>query len=313
MSFEVVVLGRVSLDLFALDRGRPLPEVERFSRHLGGSSANIAVGLARLGHTVALVSAVGDDLIADYLLGFLEQEGVATRFVRRVAGHRTSLALGEICPPHGFRQVFYRERPADLETRLEPEAAAAVARARLFVTNGTSLAAAPSSDASRAALRAAHSASVRTAFDVDYRASSWSGPDEAGRAARAVLADVDLVIGNEQELAVLTGSSEPAAQIRAVHAAGAAVVVRKLGDAGVEAYEAGGAYRETPLPVTVASTIGAGDGFAAGFLHAQLEGRPLAESLRWGNASAALVVSRVSCSDVMPRREEVEALLARSA
>ena len=66
---DVCVLGRIGYDLYALDHGRPLAEVERFSRHLGGSSANIAVGLARLGRRVAIVSSVGDDALADYLIG----------------------------------------------------------------------------------------------------------------------------------------------------------------------------------------------------------------------------------------------------
>jgi 5-dehydro-2-deoxygluconokinase len=61
----------------------------------------------------------------------------------------------------------------------------------------------------------------------------------------------------------------------------------------------------------VGSTIGAGDGFASGFLAALLDGRPLADCLRHGNAAAAVVVSRVSCSDAMPYPHEVEAMLAR--
>src|SRR5574341_2032682 len=110
---DVWVLGRVGYDLYAVERNRPLSDVERFSRHAGGSSANIAVGLARLGLSVGLISAVGDDLLADYLLRFLGEEGVDGRFVRRVAGFGTSLCLTEVSPPDRFPQVFYRRQPAD--------------------------------------------------------------------------------------------------------------------------------------------------------------------------------------------------------
>jgi len=114
---DVCVLGRIGYDLYALEHGRPLAEVERFSRHLGGSSANIAVGLARLGHDVGIISSVGADALADYLLAFLKAEKVDTRFVRLVAGYNTSLCLTEVSPPDRFPQVFYRREPAD--TRVE--------------------------------------------------------------------------------------------------------------------------------------------------------------------------------------------------
>src|SRR5947209_4023938 len=77
-SFDVCVLGRIGYDLYAVEQNRALAEVEHFSRHLGGSSANIAVGLARLGLRVAIISCVGKDLLADYLLDFLNREGINT-------------------------------------------------------------------------------------------------------------------------------------------------------------------------------------------------------------------------------------------
>ncbi len=311
MSFDVCVLGRIGYDLHALDHGRPLPEVERFSRHLGGSSANIATGLARLGASVAIVACVGDDALADFLTGFLKSEGIDTRAVQRAPGYGTSLCLTEVMPPDGFGQVFYRHRPADLQLRVGEPELALVREARMLVTNGTSLAAQPSFDSTRQAIAAARAAGARTVLDVDYRASSWPSPEAAGAAAREVLGDVDLVIGNEDELALLTGTADATAQVKAALDLGPQLLVRKLGAAGVEAHMRGSSASAAPVPVTVASTIGAGDGFAAGFLKALLDGKSLEDCLRYGNAAAAVVVSRVACSDAMPRPAEVEALLAR--
>ncbi|HUG52400.1 MAG TPA: 5-dehydro-2-deoxygluconokinase [Vicinamibacteria bacterium] len=308
---DVCVLGRVGYDLHALEHGRPLAQVERFSRHLGGSSANIAVGLSRLGHRVAIISSVGDDALADYLVGFLEKEGVDAARVTRVAGYGTSLCLTEVSPPDRFPQVFYRHKPADSQVQVGEVELALLRRARLFVTNGTSLCASPSRESATRALEAARAGKLRTVLDVDYRPSSWPSPEEAGRAARAVLPWVDVVIGNEDELALLTGATHAEGQVRAVLDAGVGLLVRKLGAAGVEAFGPDGRASSPPVPVAVASTIGAGDGFAAGFLGALLEGRPLEECLRRGNAAAAVVVSRVSCSDAMPYPAEVEAMLAR--
>ena len=107
---DVCALGRIGYDLYAVEHNRPLAEVEHFIRRLGGSSANIAVGLARLGLSVGIISCVGKDLLAAYLLGFLAREGVDTQHVRLVESYNTSLCLTEVSPPDHFPQVFYRRQ-----------------------------------------------------------------------------------------------------------------------------------------------------------------------------------------------------------
>src|SRR3569832_1779112 len=139
MATDVWVLGRIGYDLYAVEREVPLPEAKTFTRHLGGSSANIAVGLARLGLKVGIISAVGDDLMADYLLQFLASENVDTRFVRRIAGYGTSLCITEISKKLVFRQVFYRLRPADSQLQFGDTENEEIRGARMFITNGTSL------------------------------------------------------------------------------------------------------------------------------------------------------------------------------
>ncbi|HEY8147589.1 MAG TPA: PfkB family carbohydrate kinase, partial [Vicinamibacteria bacterium] len=235
-ALDVCVLGRVGYDLYAVEPGRPLAEVEHFSRHLGGSSANIAVGLSRLGRRVAILSSVGDDALADYLISFLDKERVDARRVTRVAGYGTSLCLTEVSPPDRFPQVFYRYKPADSQVQVGEAELALVRRARMFVTNGTSLCASPSRESVTRAVETARAAGVRTVLDVDYRPSSWTSAEEAGRAARAVLPWIDVVIGNEDEVALLTGEKDPKAQVKAVLDGGAGLLVRKLGAAGVEAF-----------------------------------------------------------------------------
>ncbi|HKN37203.1 MAG TPA: 5-dehydro-2-deoxygluconokinase [Terriglobales bacterium] len=304
---DVWVLGRIGYDLYAVEHDIPLPEAKTFTRHLGGSSANIAVGLARLGVEVGIISAVGDDLMADYLLGFLKSENVDTRFVRRVAGYGTSLCLTEISKAHGFRQVFYRHRPADSQVVFGREEAAAIGGARMFITNGTSLQEGRSRDATTRALTAAAQGGMQTVLDVDYRPSSWNSPQEAGAAARGVLGNVRIVIANETEMDLLTATGTTAERAMAVLDAGPNIVVCKLGGKGVVAHTRERAEFVPPQPVEVVSTIGAGDGFASGFLYGVLSGRTLTDSLQLGNAAAAVVVSRVGCSDAMPYLYELEA------
>ncbi len=309
---DVWVLGRIGYDLYAREPGRPLGEVRTFSRHLGGSSANIAVGLARLGLAAGIISAIGDDALAPYLLDFLREEGVETRFVKRVSGYQTSLCLTEVRPPDHFHQVFYRARPADSQITAGPEELKAVRSAKMFITNGTNLAAPPAREAARAALEAARQGGAQTVLDIDYRASSWSGPAEAGKMARETLRWVDVVLGNEEELALLTGRENGPEQVLAVLHAGPKILVRKLGARGVEARTAETRHFAESSSREVVCAIGGGDGFAAGFLYALYRGMDLPRALAYGNAAAAVVVSRVSCSDAMPRLSEIEAQLQGS-
>ncbi len=310
---DACVLGRIGYDLHAVEQNRPLAKVDHFSRHLGGSSANIAVGLARLGLRVGIVSCLGKDALADYLLGVLGKEGVDTRFVQLAEGYNTSLCLTEVSPPDHFPQVFYRREPADTQVVVGTEELAYIREAQAFVTNGTSLSASPAREATLSALKAARETGRRTVLDVDYRASSWASPEEAGRQARAALPWVDILLGNEDEISLLTGKSDGRAQARAVQDMGVEIVIRKLGAKGVEAHTRDRCVSVPAWPTKVVSTIGAGDGFAAGFLYALIEGQTLEECLRCGNAAAAIVVSRVSCSDAMPYRNELKEFLAAVA
>jgi 5-dehydro-2-deoxygluconokinase len=310
---DVCVLGRIGYDLYAVEQNQPLPEVKHFSRHLGGSSANIAVGLARLGLHVGMISSVGKDALADFLLGFLRSEGIDTRFVRLVEGYNTSLCLTEVSPPNHFPQVFYRRDPADAQVKFEGPELAYIQGASLFVTNGTSLSAPPARETTLSALKAARLAGLPTAFDMDYRASSWQSPAEAATQARKALPWVDVLLGNEDELSLLSGKSEARAQAQVGLDAGVSLVIRKRGSDGVEAYSRDKYVFVRKCTVRVASTIGAGDGFAAGFLYGLVRGFGLDECLRYGNAVAAIVVSRISCSDAMPYLKELNEFLALTA
>ncbi len=312
MQLDATVLGRVGYDLYSEEPGVPLAKVRRFSRYLGGSSANIAVGLARLGVTVGIAGCIGDDALGDFLSAFLESEGVDVRNLKRIAGHQSSLCLTEISPPAHFPQVFYRKDAADTHVRLGEDDLRYLSSGRMFVTNGTSLCASPSRESTYRALEAARAAGCRVVLDVDYRAMSWNSPGDAGLAVRLALPYVDVLIGNEEEFQLVGGVEQTEAAVQWLRDR-VTVVVSKLGARGTRLVTADQDVTCPPVPIDVVSTIGAGDGFAAGFLYGVLNGFDWIDCLQYGNASAAVVVSRLSCSEAMPRLEEIQALLARKS
>jgi 5-dehydro-2-deoxygluconokinase len=306
-SLDAVILGRIGYDLYSEEPHVPLARVSRFTRYLGGSSANMAVGLARLGLRTGMISCLGEDSLSRFLVDYLKAEQVDTSHIQTAPGYLPSLCLTEISPPDHFPQVFYRIAAADTRLQVTPADLAYVGTAPLFVTNGTSLCASPSRESTYRALEAARAAGCRVVFDVDYRAMSWSTPQEAGLAVRLALPHVDVLIGNQLELGLVAGESEldaATAKLRSVP-----MLVSKLGEQGTRVFHEGESVFLPPYKVDVVSTIGAGDGFASGFLYGLARGLPLDACLHHGNAAAAIVVSRLSCAEAMPSLDEVQQMM----
>ncbi|MEW5985983.1 MAG: PfkB family carbohydrate kinase, partial [Chloroflexota bacterium] len=112
--YDLLTMGRSGLDLYANDVGVPFEQIKSFAAYVGGSPTNIAVGARRLGLRVALLTAVGPDPVGDFILNFLNNEGVDTRFIPRKPGTRSAAVVLGIEPPDKFPLVFYRDNAADI-------------------------------------------------------------------------------------------------------------------------------------------------------------------------------------------------------
>lgn len=306
---DVAVLGRIGYDLYSEEPHVSLPQVRRFSRYLGGSSANMAVGLSRLGAKVGIIGCLGNDRLSEFLTDFLKNEKVDASRVQTRPGFLPSLCLTEVSPPSSFPQVFYRQNPVDTLLTTMPGDLEYVASAKMFITNGTSLCASPSREATYRALERAKEAGRRVVFDVDFRAMSWPNAEEAGLAVRLALPFIDVLIGNQPELMLVASAPTLEAATTALRGK-VPMLVSKLGDEGTRVWQGNDSVFLPPYKVEVCTTIGAGDGFASGFLYGVLQGLPTVECLHYGNAAAAIVVSRLSCSEAMPTLDEVQALIA---
>jgi 5-dehydro-2-deoxygluconokinase len=271
----------------------------------------MAVGLARLGARVGVIGCLGTDSLSDFLIDFLRSEKIDTSRVQKAAGFLPSLCLTEVAPPDRFPQVFYRRDPADTQVDLTEPDLAYLASGKMLITNGTSLCASPSRESTYLALERAKHAGSRVVFDVDYRAMSWRSPEQAGLAVRLALPFIDVLIGNDLELKLVTGAADLDAAVAWLRQGRIPMLVSKLGSSGTRVWMDNVPVFLPPYKVEVISTIGAGDGFASGFLYALLQGLPVLECLHYGNAAAAIVVSRLSCSEAMPTLDEVRALMAQ--
>ncbi|MFB7650986.1 MULTISPECIES: 5-dehydro-2-deoxygluconokinase [unclassified Streptomyces] len=311
--FDLITMGRIGVDLYPLQTGVPLAEVETFGKFLGGSASNVAVAAARLGRATAVITRTGDDPFGGYLHRALQEFGVDDRWVTPVAAYPTPVTFCEIFPPDDFPLYFYRRPKApDLEIHPEELDLDAIRAARIFWITGTGLSEEPSRAATLAAL--AHRAkSGTTVFDLDWRPMFWADPDQARPYYAEALRHATVAVGNLDECEIATGVREPRACAEALLAAGVELAVVKQGPKGVLAVHRDGRSAEVePVPVEVVNGLGAGDAFGGSLCHGLLSGWELERIMRYANAAGALVASRLACSSAMPTGAEVDDLLARA-
>ncbi|MER6181444.1 5-dehydro-2-deoxygluconokinase [Streptomyces sp. NPDC001652] len=314
MAYDLITMGRIGVDIYPLQTGVPLPEVESFGKFLGGSATNVAVAAARLGRRTAVITRTGDDPFGTYLHQALKDFGVDDRWVTPVPGLPTPVVFCEIFPPDDFPLYFYREPKApDLEIDAHELDLDAIRDARIFWVTGTGLSEEPSRTATLAAL--AHRArSGLTVFDLDWRPMFWKDPAQARPFYEEALRHTTVAVGNLDEVEVATGVREPRAAAQALLDAGVELAVVKQGPKGVLAVNSKGEEAEVPpLPVTVLNGLGAGDAFGGSLCHGLLEGWDLEKIMRHANAAGAIVASRLECSSAMPTPDEVEAAISAGA
>jgi 5-dehydro-2-deoxygluconokinase len=316
--FDVITVGRVSVDLYPEQIDVPLPEVTSFTKSLGGSPTNVAVAAARLGTRATVITKVGEDPFGEYVVRALERFGVDPRFVSTDPVLRTPLAFCEIHPPDSFPLLFYREPKApDMNLSYADMPLEEVVGCQLFWTTGTGLSDEPSRSATLAALearaRTAHLAQKGwvTVHDLDHRPSLWESEDEARGLAAEAVRSATVVVGNTQEVEMATGIRDPVDAVSALVELGARVAIVKRGGEGVMARTATGELIEVPpVEVSVKNGLGAGDAFGGALSHALVSGWELERALRFANAAGAIVASRMVAADDMPTTGEVEDLLA---
>jgi 5-dehydro-2-deoxygluconokinase len=316
MSFDLITMGRVGVDLYPEQIGVALPDVRTFAKSLGGTATNVAVAAARLGADAAVVTKVGDDPFGTYVRRALEGFGVDARYVSTHPTLRTPIVFCEIFPPDEFPLLFYREPKApDMELTVADLDLDAIRAARIFWVTGTGLSDEPSRSATLAALAArGRSGGLRrrsrwTVLDLDYRPMFWDSREAARRAIQEALPYVTVAVGNQDECETAVGVREPRAAAEALRARGVELAVVKQGPRGVLAVDRDGGLEVPPVPVDVVCGLGAGDAFGGALAHGLLEGWDLERTIRLANAAGSYVAGRLACADAMPRLADLEPLV----
>jgi 5-dehydro-2-deoxygluconokinase len=303
---DFVAIGRLCIDLNANEIHRPMEETVTFTKYVGGSPANICIGMSRLGMKSGFIGKVADDQMGRFIAQYLRDCGIdLSGVVTDRTGAVTGLAFTEIKSPEDCSILMYRDNAADLLLAPDEVDEALIARSKTLLVSGTALAKSPSREAVLLALRYARKHGVKVVFDIDYRPYTWKSPEETAVYYQLAAEKSDIIIGTREEfdrLERFDGDRERSddATAKAWFDHCAEIVVIKHGKDGSIAYGKDGSAEK------VVKTFGAGDSYAAGFIYGLMQGWEVGRSMAFGSACASIVISSHSCSDAMPRLRQVE-------
>ena len=307
--FDVITIGRVGIDIYPLQDGVGLEDVDTFGKYLGGSATNVAIAAARHGLKSAVITRTGEDPFGRFVHKELGRLGVDDRFVASADNLNTPVTFCEIFPPDDFPLYFYRAPIApDLMIAGRDLDLDAISRARIYWSTVTGLSREPSRSAHHTAWQVRDPESL-TILDLDYRPMFWSNPAEASAEVARALEKVSVAVGNREECEIAVGETDPHRAADALLERGVKLAVVKQGPKGVLAKTADETVEVPPYFVDVVNGLGAGDSFGGALCYGLLQGWELEKILRFANVAGAVVAGRRECSTAMPTTAEVETIL----
>lgn len=275
----------------------------------GGSAANTAAALARLGESCSFVGTVGDDSSGRYAVESLRQAGVDTGLVETTADESTVTVI-TVLPTDGDRLIYVWPPRGGAHGDLQPtQTLAALEGSDWLHVSGICLRLSPAREAILETMQRAKEAGIPVSFDLNLRLENWGWEDNFRNVVESAMQSTDIILGAAtDEIIPLAGMNDPI-QAATLLAGPDRLVVARLGKEGAVACSAYGIAKASSFDVEVVDTVGAGDAFNAGFITARRRNLDTAEALRWGNAVAALTIAGAGARST-PNTDEVERLLS---
>ena len=305
-----LILGRAGIDIYPDPPGTKTENAKQFVTHLGGSSANIAVALTKLGGKCHLLTSVSDDALGRLAVNQLNHYGVDTSLIKYVKGEtRISFAVVETTIKD-HQSIIFRNGAADLEMSKEDVNKIDYKKFSSIIVTGTSLAAEPSRSATFEALDKAKKNNLAIILDIDHRPYTWGSLQEASRTYLKAAEMSDIVIGNDDEFGVMAEDYNEGRKLaQKLSKSTASIVIYKMGEQGSITFVENEKIKTGIFQVDALKPTGAGDAFMGVFISSLLNKKSIKDSVIDGSAAAAIVVTKVGCSPAMPDKEELELFL----
>ncbi|KAB8137692.1 sugar kinase [Gracilibacillus oryzae] len=304
---DVVTLGE-SMILFTPESNGLMRYAPVFSRKIGGAESNVAIGLARLGYRTGWISKVGDDEFGRAMISFIRGEGVDVSQVKSAPSAPTGIYFKELRKSSDVRVQYYRKGSAASTMAKSDVSEEYIAQASyLHITGITPALSESCYETMLEAIRIAKRNNVKVIFDPNLREKLWVSKEKAQQVLLEIASQSDIILPGMSEAAYLFGEKEPADYAESFFKLGAEFVILKAGKEGTYYYSEAQSGFAASFPVEqVVDPVGAGDGFAAGFISGLLDGMTLEESVQRGNAIGAMVTMVNGDVEGLPEKAEID-------
>ena len=312
---KIICFGELLIDFVTTVNGVSLADAPAFKKAPGGAPANVAAGLAKLGHNAAFLGKVGDDEFGRMLAAVLDEAGVDTSLMSFDTNARTALAFVTL-KANGEREfMFYRHPSADMllvESEVDFDA---VRNASIFHYGSISLIAEPCRSTHLKILEEAKKAGVFLSYDPNLRLPLWDSPDEARAGIMSIWETADMIKISDEELEFLTGEDSDASA-QSLLFDGLKLLIVTEGPDGARYYTPEFAGKVAGFDVEAIDTTGAGDAFVSGLLSKLASDKAilndedkLQEAIRFANAAGALTTTGRGAIPSLPQIAQINALL----
>ncbi len=310
-NLDVITFGE-SMVLFSPGDKGPLRHVHSFTKSIAGAESNVAIALSRLGHNVGWFSKVGNDEFGRYLEFIIRGEGVDVSRIIVDKEHQTGLLFKELFEHVNPNVYYYRKnsaasflQPADIDADYIRSAKI------LHITGITPAISTSAKVATLEAIKIAKEAGVKVSFDPNIRLKLWE-LEEAKETILEICKQVDILFPGIDESEILLGTSDTDEIMKAFHAMGISEIALKLGKKGCQVSD-GKVSEFVPgyIVERVEDSVGAGDGFAAGYLSSRLKGRTIQEAGDYANGVGAMATLVKGDSEGFPTYNQLLAFTGK--
>ncbi|WP_282435706.1 sugar kinase [Peribacillus muralis] len=300
----VLTLGDAMITLNPQQTG-PLRFVNHFERKVGGAELNFAIGCARLGMRVKWLSRLGNDEFGKVIYNFARGEGVDMGDVAFVPGHPTSLNFKEIRDDGSGKTFYYRHQSPILTLKPEDITEKMFNGIDLVHLTGVFLAIDPMNiHIAKRVMEFARKKDIRVSFDPNIRLKLWS-IEEARAVYSEVFPYVDILLTGLDEIKSITGNDSEVFLAEFAKENNIEQLVIKDGEHGSKLYTKGRWHKKEAFPVIPVDTVGAGDGYDAGYIYGYLHDLSIEERLTFANAVGAIVTTVSGDNEGLPYLDEV--------
>lgn len=303
---DVLTIGDAMVSLNPQTKG-PMRYVNTFERKVGGAELNVAIGCSRLGLNTKWVSRLGNDEFGKYIFNFVRGEGLDMSDVKLVDGYPTSVHFKEILEDGSGRTFYYRSNSPTTMLSSQDFNQSILSGAKLLHVTGVFPAVDPSKniDLIKQAVILAKQQGMLVSLDPNIRLKLWS-KEEAREALISLLPYVDILLTGDEEAEILFGTSDPDEIKEEIRKYEIEYLAVKQGERGAVGYHQENKVVSAAIkPSKVIDTVGAGDGFDAGFIYGILQGWKLDRILTFANTVGSMVVSVSGDNEGLPYLDDL--------